>query len=67
MAVGSAPGFADREAAGRRLAEALRDLDGPDPVELGLPRGGPSGLVEVPGALEEVAETAARWFHARLA
>lgn len=51
MAVGSAPGFADREAAGRRLAETLRDLDGPAPVVLGLPRGGVPVAAEVARSL----------------
>ncbi|WP_329153271.1 phosphoribosyltransferase family protein [Streptomyces sp. NBC_01456] len=32
--------FTDRADAGRRLAEALRHLEGEDPVVLGLPRGG---------------------------
>jgi putative phosphoribosyl transferase len=33
-------GFADRTAAGRRLAERLRHLEGQQPVVLALPRGG---------------------------
>ena len=34
------PRFRDRREAGRKLAEALRELDPQDPVVLGIPRGG---------------------------
>jgi putative phosphoribosyl transferase len=34
------PRFRDRREAGQRLAEALHDVGGPDPVVLGVPRGG---------------------------
>ena len=35
-----AQAFPDRRAAGRELAQALRHLEGPDVIVLGLPRGG---------------------------
>ena len=43
--------FVNRAAAGRELAERLRDLAGPDLVVLGLPRGGVPVAYEVARAL----------------
>src|SRR5439155_14491201 len=40
FSMGAGPMFADREEAGRRLAEALAHLRGQDVVVLGIPRGG---------------------------
>ncbi len=45
------PAFADRQEAGRLLAEELRSLDLTDPVVLGLPRGGVPVAYEVATAL----------------
>jgi len=47
-----AHGFADREEAGRALADLLRGADGPAPVVLGLPRGGVPVAAEVARALD---------------
>ncbi|MFH9250047.1 phosphoribosyltransferase family protein [Streptomyces lydicus] len=43
--------FTDRTDAGQRLAEALRHLEGEDPVVLGLPRGGVPVAYQVARAL----------------
>ncbi|MEX2971595.1 phosphoribosyltransferase family protein [Streptomyces sp. C184] len=44
--------FTDRADAGSRLAEALRHLEGEDPVVLGLPRGGVPVAFQVARALD---------------
>ena len=44
--------FADRSDAGRRLAEALLEIQGLDPVVLALPRGGVPVAAEVAARLE---------------
>jgi len=51
MRTTAARGFADREDAGRRLADRLRDAGDPAPVVLGLPRGGVPVAAEVARAL----------------
>ena len=52
MPDGDAPCFADRRDAGRRLAAALRHLQGDTPVILALPRGGVPVGYEVARALD---------------
>ena len=44
--------FADRHDAGRQLAQRVRDLELPDPVVLGLPRGGVPVAFEVATTLD---------------
>jgi putative phosphoribosyl transferase len=45
------PRFRDRRDAGRRLAEALEDVRGEDPVVLGIPRGGVAVADEIANVL----------------